>query len=81
MSAPDAAVLGEAGRTPQTRSPMAGLRCYFMGDTLDSVMNYPLRDMATTLCSAAYRRRSLRAGTPALAENYPKPALYSLMRI
>ena len=78
---PDAAILGEVWEDASNKEAYGQVRCYFMGDTLDSVMNYPLRDMAIDfilgrISAGDFARRYL-----ALVENYPRPALYALMNL
>ena len=78
---PDAALIGEVWEDASNKIAYGKLRCYFTGDTLDSVMDYPLRDMAIDFflgrCTAAqFARRYM-----ALCENYPKPALHALMNL
>ncbi|MDO4546662.1 MAG: glycoside hydrolase family 13 protein [Clostridia bacterium] len=45
-SYPDAALLGEVWEDASNKLAYGEMRCYCLGDTLDSVMNYPLREMA-----------------------------------
>ena len=67
---PDACLLGEVWEDASNKLTYGELRNYCLGDTLDSVMNYPLRDMALDfmlgkLDSSAFVRRYLH-----LQENY-----------
>ena len=78
---PDAAVLGEVWEDASNKVAYGQLRCYCLGDTLDSVMNYPLREAAIgfvtgTLDAYAFCRR-----VESLRENYPLPFFYSLMNL
>ncbi len=41
---PDSALIGEVWEDPSRKVSYGKLRCYCEGDTLDSTMNYPLRD-------------------------------------
>lgn len=77
----DAAVLGEVWEDASNKVAYGQLRCYFKGDTLDSVMNYPLRDMAIDFMLGRIAGREFACRYSALAENYPKPALYALMNL
>ena len=78
---PDAAVLGEVWEDASNQVAYGQLRCYFKGDTLDSVMNYPLRDMAIDFMLGRISAQEFARRYSALAENYPKPALYALMNL
>ena len=78
---PDAALLGEVWEDASNKVAYGRLRSYCLGDTLDSVMNYPLREaliaFLTGNAPAARVVRVLRS----LQENYPTPFFYSLMNL
>lgn len=78
---PQALVLGEVWEDASAKVSYGELRCYCTGDTLDSVMNYPLRDailaFATGRCSAMALARLIRHQ----AEVYPPAFRYSLMNL
>lgn len=78
---PDAAVLGEVWEDASNKVAYGQMRSYVLGDTLDSVMNYPLRtaliEFLLGRSSAAEVARSLTS----LQENYPLPFAYSLMNL
>ena len=72
---PDGLLLGEVWEDASNKSSYGKLRRYLLGDELDSVMNYPLRDAilgflvyGETAYEAAERLECLR-------ENYPPEAL------
>ena len=76
-----AALLGEVWEDASNKVSYGAQRCYCLGDTLDSVMNYPLREAAIgfvtgTLDAYAFCRR-----VESLRENYPLPFFYSLMNL
>ncbi|HIS01373.1 MAG TPA: glycoside hydrolase family 13 protein [Candidatus Excrementavichristensenella intestinipullorum] len=78
---PDACLLGEVWEDASNKLTYGELRNYCVGDTLDSVMNYPLRDMSLDfmlgkLDSPAFVRRYLH-----LQENYAPAFFYSLMNL
>ena len=78
---PQAAVLGEVWEDASHKVAYGQVRSYVLGDTLDSVMNYPLRD---ALIDFLMIRRSAGAVVRELAsiqQNYPKPFLYALMNL
>jgi len=78
---PDGTLLGEVWEDASNKISYGKQRSYCLGDTLDSVMNYPLRrvviDFFTHLCSAHELARLLLHQR----EVYPAPFLYSLMNL
>ncbi len=78
---PDALLLGEVWEDASHKEAYGEMRCYCQGDTLDSVMNYPLRaaaiDFLTEKTNAADLCRLIRSQQ----ENYPVPFYYSLMNL
>lgn len=78
---PDAALLGEVWEDASNKYAYGKWRCYCLGDTLDSVMNYPLRQAvldffthktnATALCRVILHQQ----------ETYPAPFYYALMNL
>lgn len=78
---PDAFVLGEVWEDASHKVSYGEMRCYCLGDTLDGVMNYPLREAALdyltfrTPASAFVRRME------SLYENYPAPFARGLMNL
>ena len=52
----DAAVLGEVWEDASHKVAYGQMRSYVLGDTLDSVMNYPLRDALIAFLTAAEGR-------------------------
>ena len=77
----DAALLGEVWEDASNKISYGALRSYCLGDTLDSVMNYPLRraviDFFTNKCDAGLLRRVILHQQ----EVYPAPFFYSLMNL
>ncbi len=78
---PDAAVLGEVWEDPVVKSSYGKRRKYALGESLDSVMNYPLR-------TALINFFTLRTDSRALADflldqrlNYPAPMYWALMNL
>ena len=57
------------------------MRCYCQGDTLDSVMNYPLRDAAIDFLTGRADAAALCRLIESQRENYPAPFYYSLMNL
>lgn len=77
----DAAILGEVWEDASNKEAYGQVRCYFAGDTLDSVMNYPLRDMAIDFMLGRIGGGEFARRYSSIVENYPKPALYALMNL
>ena len=77
----DAALIGEVWEDASQKISYGEMRSYVLGDTLDSVMNYPLREVLIRFFSheapAAQVVRVIRS----LQENYPLPFFYSLMNL
>ena len=77
----DAAILGEVWEDASNKVAYGHMRSYVLGDTLDSVMNYPLREALigffTHEISAPQVVRQIRS----LQENYPVPFFYATMNL
>ena len=52
-----------------------------LGDTLDSVMNYPLRDALIDFLMGRKSSSAVAQSLSSLLQNYPKPFLYALMNL
>lgn len=78
---PQAAILGEVWEDASRKEAYGELRAYCAGDTLDGVMNYPLRDALTGFLLFERDALSLERTLEALREAYPKPFFYSLMNL
>jgi len=77
----DGALIGEVWEDPTNKVAYGEMRCYALGDTLDSCMNYPLRTaLLDFFCyrndAAAFVRRLEN-----LRENMPAPFFYSEMNL
>lgn len=77
----DAAVLGEVWEDASHKVAYNQLRSYVLGDTLDSVMNYPLRDALIDFLLGRKTSHAVVRDLSALLQNYPKPFLYALMNL
>ena len=77
----DAAVLGEVWEDASHKVSYGVMRSYVLGDTLDSVMNYPLRDALIAFLMGRKNAGTVARDLTALGHNYPKPFLYSLMNM
>ncbi|MBR6186217.1 MAG: glycoside hydrolase family 13 protein [Clostridia bacterium] len=78
---PDAVVLGEVWEDASHKEAYGEMRCYCQGDTLDSVMNYPLRDAAIAFFLGHIDAHALKRLIMSQQENYPAPFYYSLMNL
>ncbi|MCL1854362.1 MAG: glycoside hydrolase family 13 protein [Clostridia bacterium] len=78
---PSAALIGEVWEDASNKVSYGTLRSYCLGDTVDSVMNYPLRraviDFFTGLIDAPLLRRVILHQR----EVYPVPFYYALMNL
>ena len=77
----DAAVLGEVWEDASHKVSYGVMRSYVLGDTLDSVMNYPLRDALIAFLMGRKSAGAVARDLTALHHNYPKPFLYALMNM
>lgn len=78
---PDALVLGEVWEDAVIKESYGGRRNYALGYSLDSVMNYPLRDAILDFALERSDAFSLRDFLIGQQMNYPKPLYYSLMNL
>ena len=77
----DAAVLGEVWEDASHKVSYGTMRSYVLGDTLDSVMNYPLREELIAFLMGRKNAGAVEKELSALNQNYPKPFLYALMNM
>ena len=78
---PEAVVLGEVWEDASNKIAYGELRCYCTGDTLDSVMNYPLRTAILDFVPERSNADALVRLVRHQAEVYPAPFRYSLMNL
>ena len=78
---PEAAVLGEVWEDASHKVAYGVMRSYVLGDTLDSVMNYPLRDALIGFLMGGRSAGAVVRDLEAQMQNYPKPFLYALMNL
>lgn len=78
---PDGAVIGEVWEDASNKMSYGRRRKYFLGNQLDSVMNYPLKN--AVIDYLVYRKdgTELERTINSLWENYPKPVFSALMNI
>ncbi len=78
---PDAVIIGEVWEDASNKESYGEKREYFLGEELDSVMNYPLRDALVPLVLGKISGEEFDNRLMSLKENYPKEAFYSLMNM
>ncbi len=78
---PDALILGEVWEDPVIKTGMEGRRNYALGWSLDSVMNYPIRDGLLDFIHGRRDAYGLRDLLISQQMNYPQPLYYSLMNL
>ena len=77
----DAVVLGEVWEDASNKVAYGELRCYCCGDTLDSVMNYPLREAIISFVMGRTSAKDLARLLRRQAEVYPAQFRYALMNL
>ena len=77
----DCVILGEVWEDASHKEVWGETRCYCTGDTLDSVMNYPLRTALLDFFTFRSTSRQLARLILSQQENYSLPFYYSLMNI
>ncbi len=77
----DAVIIGEVWEDASHKSAYGERREYFLGNELDSVMNYPMRRALIDAASGRIDAEELDARLMSIKENYPAPAYYSLLNM
>ena len=78
---PDAALIGEVWEDPSNKVAYGETRCYCLGDTLDSTMNYPLRDAVLLFLRGRIDAMGFVRRLNSMQENLPKQFFYSEMNL
>ena len=78
---PDAVVLGEVWEDASAKISYGETRCYCTGDTLDSVMNYPLREAILNFMTGKATAHDLARLVRHQEEVYPPQFRYALMNL
>ena len=78
---PDALILGEVWEDAVIKESYGSRRRYALGDSLDTVMNYPLRTAVLRFMRGHTDAYALRDFLMSQQLNYPKPLYYSLMNL
>lgn len=77
----DAVIIGEVWEDASNKSAYGERREYFLGNELDSVMNYPMRRALIDMVSGKIDAWEFDARLMSIKENYPMPAYYSLLNM
>lgn len=77
----DAFVLGEVWEDASNKVSYGEMRCYCLGDTLDGVMNYPLREAAIDFLTGRQSAGAFKRRMDSLYENYPAPFAQCLLNL
>ena len=77
----DAVIIGEVWEDASNKESYSIKREYLFGSELDSVMNYPFKDLFIGYLLNKNDAKDLARGIMSIVENYPFCVLYSLMNI
>ncbi len=80
-TADGAPLIGEVWEDASRKIAYGELRCYCLGDTVDSVMNYPLWDAMVDFLTGKATAPTVARQMECLREVYPKPFFYALMNM
>lgn len=75
---PDSLIIGEVWEDATTKESYGVKRRYLLGNQLDSVMNYPFKDLILNYALGT-SGKDFSDGVTDILENYPKPAVDVLM--
>ncbi len=78
---PDAAIIGEVWEDASHKVTYGEMRSYCLGDTTDSVMNYPLRNATLDFLMGRRNAWDVARLIQSQQENYAPPFYYSLMNL
>ena len=81
MQRKDAFILGEVWEDASNKISYGQMRCYCLGDTLDGVMNYPLREAALEYLTGRITAGTFKRRMDSLYENYPAPFAQGLLNL
>lgn len=76
---PEAVIIGEVWEDASNKCSYGERREYFLGDELDSVMNYPLKNALLDAARCYINAEQFNDRLMSIKENYPRPAFYSLL--
>ncbi len=78
---PDAAIIGEVWEDASHKVTYGEMRSYCLGDTVDSVMNYPLRSAVLDFMLGRRNAWDVARLIASQQENYAPPFYYSVMNL
>ena len=78
---PDSVLIGEVWEDPSRKVAYGQLRSYCLGDTLDSTMNYPIRDAILGFLLGKFDAETCGRMIESIYENTPVPFHRSLMNL
>ena len=78
---PDAALIGEVWEDASNKISYGKMRSYLLGSELDSVMNYPFRNILISYLLGHKNARETHQTLMSIYENYPREHFYSAMNI
>ena len=78
---PEAVLIGEVWEDASRKVAYGGLRQYFDGTELDSVMNYPFRKLVLDFILGRQDAQAVHRRLFSLYENYPKENFYASLNI
>ncbi|MEN6566398.1 MAG: bifunctional glycogen debranching protein GlgX/4-alpha-glucanotransferase [Veillonellales bacterium] len=78
---PDAVLIGEVWEDASHKVSYGGMRHYLGGGELDSVMNYPFREIALKFLLGEQDGAATARALFSLYENYPKQNFYAMMNL
>jgi len=78
---PQAVLIGEVWEDASNKISYGERRKYLAGDELDSVMNYPFRQIALDFALGSKTAGEVNRAFLSLEENYPPPNFYALMNL
>lgn len=77
----DALIIGEVWEDASNKVSYGQMRSYCLGDTLDGVMNYPLREAAIDFLLGRVPAGTFKRRMDSLYENYPQPFQQALLNV
>lgn len=78
---PEAVLIGEVWEDASNKVSYGVMRNYLGGEELDSVMNYPFRQIAINFLLYEQNAKSTHAALMSLYENYPRENFYAMMNL
>ena len=78
---PDSVLLGEVWEDASNKESYGQLREYFLGEELQSTMNYPFRSAAIDFMLGRLSPQGLKAQLMSLKENYPPENFYGALNL